>query len=140
MCVKALSAKRNSGFTLVELIIVIAIIAVLITAVAPQYVKYVEKSRISIDMHTAAIIETAANVLCADGTISGSDDDYVTWDVSTGLIGDGKAAIEAITGPVPAAVSNKAKAEGNIVYSVIFTADTPVVTTNVDYDAWDDTT
>ena len=37
----------NKGFSLVELIIVIAIMAVLVGVLAPQYIKYVEKSRVS---------------------------------------------------------------------------------------------
>ena len=40
---------NNKGFTLVELIIVVAIIAVLSAVTAPQYVKYVERSRIGMD-------------------------------------------------------------------------------------------
>lgn len=39
----------NKGFSLVELIIVIAIMAVLVGVLAPQYIKYVEKSRVSAD-------------------------------------------------------------------------------------------
>ncbi|MDD3347992.1 prepilin-type N-terminal cleavage/methylation domain-containing protein [Oscillibacter sp.] len=37
--------KKNTGFTLVELIIVIAILGVLSAVVTPQYVRYVEKTR-----------------------------------------------------------------------------------------------
>ena len=38
-------AKNNKGFSLVELIVVIAIMAVLVGVLAPQLIKYVEKSR-----------------------------------------------------------------------------------------------
>ena len=130
--------KSNEGFTLVELIIVIAIVAVLTAVIAPQYIKYVEKSRVTVDMDTASAINSAICVLCADGTITVDDPDYVTWDVSTGLIGDGKDAIEAITGTIPAAHSSKGKV-ADVVYSIDFNATgIPIVTTNVDYTAWDD--
>jgi prepilin-type N-terminal cleavage/methylation domain-containing protein len=45
----SLKKLDNKGFTLVELIIVIAIIAVLAAVLAPQYIKYVEKSKAAAD-------------------------------------------------------------------------------------------
>lgn len=39
----------NKGFSLVELIIVVAIMAVLIGVLAPQYLRYVEKTRLQRD-------------------------------------------------------------------------------------------
>ena len=130
--------KSNKGFTLVELIIVVAIIAILSAVAAPQYIKYVEKSKISMDMDTAAAIESAIITLCADGVITSNDADYVTWDVSTGLVGDGKTAVESFAGTIPAASSDKAKT-ADVIYSINFnTEGTPTVTTSVDYTEWDD--
>ncbi len=54
--------KNNKGFTLVELIIVVAIIAVLSAVVAPQYIKYVERSRQGVDASTLEEIRHAVEV------------------------------------------------------------------------------
>lgn len=58
---------NNKGFSLVELIIVIAIMAVLMGVLAPQYLKYVKKSKISTDITNAENIATAVNAEIADG-------------------------------------------------------------------------
>lgn len=57
---------NNKGFSLVELIIVIAIMAVLMGVLAPQYLKYVKQSKISTDITNAEQIATAINVAVAD--------------------------------------------------------------------------
>ena len=60
--------KDNKGFTLVELVIVIAILAILVGILAPQYTKYVEKSRKSADASNMDEMVKAVQVYAADGT------------------------------------------------------------------------
>ncbi len=57
---------NNKGFSLVELIVVIAIMAVLVGILAPQFLKYVEKSRLQKDNTAISEIANAAKTACAE--------------------------------------------------------------------------
>lgn len=57
---------NNKGFSLVELIVVIAIMAVLVGILAPQMIKYVEKSRKSTDTKNAQEYVTAIETYAMD--------------------------------------------------------------------------
>ena len=66
---------NNKGFSLVELIIVIAIMVILAAALAPQFFKYLESSRQSTDIDSVASYKTAVEAAIiesasGDGSIS----------------------------------------------------------------------
>lgn len=65
---KFLNKKKNDnkGFSLVELIIVVAIMAILVGLLAPQYLKYVEKSRKSADASNLDEMVRAIQIYAAD--------------------------------------------------------------------------
>lgn len=59
----------NKGFSLVELIIVVAIMAVLIGVLAPQYLRYVEKSRLQKDNTSIAEIADVIKMMSAEESL-----------------------------------------------------------------------
>lgn len=56
----------NKGFSLVELIVVIAIMAILTVVIAPQFMRYIEKSRESVDVQTIDSVKSALQAALAD--------------------------------------------------------------------------
>ena len=63
--------KKNEkkGFTLAELLIVVAIIAVLVAISIPIFNSQLEKARKAVDMQNARNIESALMAAFTDGTI-----------------------------------------------------------------------
>ena len=59
-------SRRNRGFSLVELIIVIAIMAILAAAIAPALIRYINKSRRASDVETASVINHAVEYAYAE--------------------------------------------------------------------------
>ncbi len=56
----------DRGFSLVELIIVVAIMAILAVVLTPQYLRYVERARNSADVQNSAEIVAALQILASD--------------------------------------------------------------------------
>lgn len=90
---------NDKGFSLVELIIVIAIMAILIVVLAPQYLKYVERSRNSTDLQNATTMKTAVETYAADpqaATSFAKGDEFDIEILSTGGSVDAGAADDAL--------------------------------------------
>lgn len=64
-----MKGKDNRGYSMVELIVVIAIMAMLVSVLAPQYLKYVRESKITVDINNADQIAETTSVALADKTI-----------------------------------------------------------------------
>lgn len=62
----------NKGFSLVELIIVIAIMAILVGVLAPQLLRYVERTRVSADTQVADSVKTAVTTAMMDPAVIGA--------------------------------------------------------------------
>ena len=87
--------NKNKGFSLVELIVVVAIMAVLVGILAPAYLSYVEKTRRGADEDMAEevrhSIEVATAEICVYDEVKGgatfefSDGDTIATQITAGL-------------------------------------------------------
>ncbi len=73
---------NNQGFSLVELIIVIAIMAVLIGVLAPQFIKYVENSRVQKDASAVEELRNATEIALSNEQIYRQVTDLITGTVT----------------------------------------------------------
>ncbi len=91
---------NNKGFSLVELIIVIAIMAILVGVLAPQFIKYVQKSRISKDLQNAEELKTAVEVFAAGNEGLADDVEITAGANSLTVTGASEADLVGIKLPV----------------------------------------
>lgn len=99
-----MNKKKNRGFSLVELIVVVAIMAVLVGVLAPSLLRYVEKTRIQKDVSAVSEVREAVIVAMADEAIFTENKTGATV-----TIGD-NTKITCTTGS-PAATSTKLEKE-----------------------------
>lgn len=81
--------KNNKGFSLVELIIVIAIMAILVGVVGTQVIPYIEKSRRAKDLQLLNGLCTATvSAFTGNGTLIEASDNYALVYQNGGLVDD----------------------------------------------------
>ena len=98
--------KNNKGFSLVELIIVIAIMAILAGVLAPQFVKYLGKSRVAVDIQNAQNMASAISAQYAEDATQSTKklpDSGKIYNVSdAGATGSDVEKIQEVIGGNPA--------------------------------------
>ncbi len=106
--------NMNKGFSLVELIIVIAIMAVLVGVLAPQFIKYVESSRQSTDIDTVAALKTAIESAVIDSAADDTPIESGSIEIKTGTpcTADAKLAGTKDLADVGIAETTKLKSSG----------------------------
>lgn len=115
--------KNNKGFSLVELIVVIAIMIVLVAVLAPVFTKYIEQSRRATDVTNANTISQTILVGASEGeeTIEKGAWKEVTTDVTEGLKSVPKVKGDEVGKPSDSKFYYYYDKDANLVHVVIAT-------------------
>lgn len=105
--------KTNKGFSMVELIIVIAIMAILAGALAPSLIKYINKSRLSTDIQTGQTIATAIQTALSNETAYDSASSVACIDAAV-LVNDSGDAFQKEVASAMGKTQPKAKSKKDV--------------------------
>jgi type IV pilus assembly protein PilA len=88
--------KNNKGFSLVELIVVVLIIAIIAVALAPQVIKWVQQARDNTKENQIATVKSAVDTVVADCLAEGKA-------IPTSFKVTNAGAVSNVTGSIGAA-------------------------------------
>lgn len=91
------SKKKKKGFTLVELIIVIAIISILAAVAIPKFGAARQNANVAADQANAKIIATAVATAVANGDITASSSSLASSTYSEYIDGGVVPAVKSVT-------------------------------------------
>jgi prepilin-type N-terminal cleavage/methylation domain-containing protein len=127
----------NKGFSLMELIVVIVIMAILGVVLAPQFIRYVEQSRVAKDEASASEILRAVQIAVNEPDvyekiIAGDTAVEISWEKSGDTLyeinavgsDEGDTALKnAVISVVGSSIERSSKTHSNDVFTVIATPD-----------------
>ncbi|TLX57420.1 prepilin-type cleavage/methylation domain-containing protein [Stutzerimonas nosocomialis] len=96
-----MKAQMQKGFTLIELMIVVAIIGILAAIAIPQYQNYVSKSQVSRVMSETGSLRTPAETCILDGktTIGTGAGECQIGDTDSNLLNNSRPVIDLASTP-----------------------------------------
>ncbi len=138
---------NQKGFSLVELVIVIAIMAVLIGLLAPQFIKHVERSRESKDLQNIENVKSAIEAYVADNKMEAGDEITITVSGTSATVGGAAYKANSLSeyGVSDSITLSSSKWDANVLrYNMAaatyyWTADSDLATTGATYFYYDGT-